>query len=127
MSRRRSLLRALAAYKDMSMSTSRAVDAQYLVVFVLLDQESWSFGQEQQTNTDDDRPGELHSNRDAVRPAIVTALSCIVNDRSQKQALSTRQRSGGTSCRSDATHDSNSKLISTNDSCRGGYQHLRPY
>ena len=38
----------------------------YLVVFVLLDQESRGFRQEKQTNAYDDRPSELHSNWYAV-------------------------------------------------------------
>jgi hypothetical protein len=58
-----------------------------LVVLVLLDQESWSFGQEQKTDANDDGPCELDCYRDAVRSTVITTLSCVVDDRGEKQAL----------------------------------------
>lgn len=37
-----------------------------LIMFVLLDEKTWSLREEEQSDANDKRPGKLHSDRDAV-------------------------------------------------------------
>ena len=58
----------------------------YLLVFVLLDQEARRFRKQEQTDADDDRPSELHRDRDPVGSGVVPVLGRVVHDGCQQQS-----------------------------------------
>lgn len=55
-----------------------------LLMLVLLDEETRGLGKEQQTDADDDGPEELHRDWNAIAAAVVSVLSCVVDDGRQE-------------------------------------------
>lgn len=57
------------------------------LVFVLLDQEARGLGEEDQADADDDGPGELDGNGDAVGPGVVAVACAVVDYGGEEEAL----------------------------------------
>jgi hypothetical protein len=69
-----------------------------LLRLFLLNEEARSLRQEDQTNNDNDAPGELNSDRDAVAAAFIPVLCRVVDDSGEEET------------------DRNNQLLGTNDS-----------
>lgn len=56
-------------------------------MFVLLDEESRSFWEEEQPDTDNETPGELDSDRDPIASTVVAIGGSVVNDGCEEEPL----------------------------------------